>query len=71
MAKLVVLDASSGSVISFIVNHLAQGRLEEIYDNDVEAWFSGDGYEDRFNINLSCCNYLWVEDESLIEEHEI
>lgn len=70
MAKLVILDVSCGAVISFNVGSQAKDKLENAYDNNVECWFSEEGYEEQFNINLSNCNYLFVED-ALFEEHDI
>lgn len=70
MAKLVILDVSCGAVISFNVSSSSQEKLENAYDNNVECWFSEEGYEEQFNINLSNCNYLFVED-ALFEEHDI
>ena len=51
-------------------NPAAPYKLENVYDNDVERWFSEEGYEKEFNINLSDCDYLFVED-ALFEEHNI
>lgn len=70
MAKLVILDVSCGAVISFNVGSQAKDKLENVYDNDVERWFSEEGYEKEFNINLSDCDYLFVED-ALFEKHNI
>ena len=71
MAKLVILDAHNAMVHIFKVSHLAEGRLEEIYDNDVEVWFDVEGYEDKYGINLSNCNYIWLDDDGVIENYEI
>lgn len=71
MAKLVILDPISERIVTINVGHTALGRLEDIYHDDVADWFDRDGHEDKFNINLSCCQWQFVEDESLMEEHTI
>lgn len=68
MSKLVILNNSVGEVIIASVSKEQENILEEKYDDNIEEWLSEEGIEEKLGINMSNCNYMWMEDDVTTRE---
>lgn len=71
MSKLVILNNSIGEVIIAEVSKEQENILEEKYDDNIEEWLSEEGIEEKLNINMSNCNYMWMQENCIVREKMI
>lgn len=66
MAKLAILDFNNQEVVILDVSEEQLEKLEDQYDDDTEAWFSGEGLEEKLCVSIDSDNYMWLEDECAV-----
>ena len=71
MRKLVILNNSVGEVIIANVSKKQENILEEKYDDNIEEWLSEEGIEEKLGINMSNCNYMWMQENCIVREEMI
>lgn len=67
MAKLVILDFTTTSVLIVDVCEELVEKLENEYDNDTESWLCEEGLEAKLEIDISNIYYMWLDDSETIQ----
>lgn len=71
MEKLVILSNVPNMVIILNVTEEDSQIIEEKYEDNTEAWMSGEGIEDKLGINLNNCSFMWMGSDVTIKEMNI
>lgn len=71
MGKLVILNNSVGEVIIANVSKEQENILEEKYGDNIEEWLSEEGIEEKLGIDMSNCNYMWMQENCIVREENI
>ena len=61
MSTLVVLNHITGDVLFIGITDKMQRSIEDEYDDNLEAWMSDNGLEEKFGFNVSCSNWMFVD----------
>lgn len=45
--------------------------LNDKYSCNTEDWLCGEGIDDKVGITVSCCNFMWVTDDTIVEKFDV
>ena len=65
MAKLVVLDYCTSSVLFIRISDEMVRSLNEDYEGDSETWLSESGLEEAFGFRMSDSNWMISDDDEM------
>lgn len=67
MAKLAILDFTSTRLLVVDVSDEQVQKLDDEYDNDTESWLCGEELDAKLGIDISNIQYMWLEDDGLVQ----
>ena len=62
MGILVIMNHAAQNLMFVRLNEEDVLKLENEYDNNIEAWVSDTELEEKLQFNMSNCNYMYVEE---------
>lgn len=67
MAMIVIFDENG--IVKINVTEKSWEEIEYEYDNNIEAWMTDKGIDEKVGVNLGCANWQVFEDEPETKEY--